>query len=143
MILILLISSIIGVLYFTKRLKIIKKYKEYLHTDSPLTGYEAASMMMQRAGYDCKFAIFNGQSTDPFYGNFYLPDKNLFVMKREIMDGKNMLGLVIGCQLASSALRYRGGDICKDISTSFENEYALQYIFKDEEFEQVNDLNIF
>ena len=105
----------------------------------PLSGMEAAALMMKREGYDCKFAIFKANQLNPFYGNFYLPDQNVFIMKREIMDGKSLMSLCIGCQLASSALRYKNGDMCKDVSTDFEGEYALRYKFKKDELEALEE----
>ena len=131
---VLIISSICYAAYY---ISLHIKYKKYLKIPAPASGLEAASMMMQRNGIESQFAIYKGKSKNPFYGNFYLPDKNIFVMKREIMDGKNLLALAVGCQLAASALRYQEGDIGKKISTIFDDEYALKYVYNKEELENL------
>ena len=136
---ILILISIACLLFLINFIKRSKTYKYYLKKPGPLSGMEAATYMMKREGFDAKFLIFNGTHINPFYGNFYLPDKNAFVMKREIMDGRNMMAFCIGCQLASSALRYRNGDICSDIAVSFGNEYALRYVYNKEELEKLDD----
>ena len=79
---------------------------------------------------------------DPFFGNFYLPDRNAFVMKREIMDGKSVMSMAIACQLAASAIRYRRGDICRDIATSVDGEYALKYVFNMEEVKELENMQV-
>lgn len=130
-------------IYIYRLIRLRKTYKKYLNIPAPVSGIEAASMMMQREGYNCQFAIYKGNELNPFKGNFYLPDRNLFVMRREIMDGKNLLSLGIGCQLAAAALRYKNGDIGKEISTIVDNEYALKYIFKKEELEQLDKSTLY
>ena len=126
-------AAVIGILRFKKILQQQKNYRKYINVPGPYTGKEAAYIMMKRNGYDAKFAIPNIKSNDPLEGNAYLPDLNVFLMRREIMDGKTILSTCVGCQLAESAMRYLSGDLCKEIATSIEGNYALKYEFDEEE----------
>lgn len=128
-------AAVIGILRFKKILQQQKNYRKYISVPGPYTGKEAAYIMMKRNGYDAKFAIPNIKSNDPLEGNAYLPDQGVFLMRREIMDGKTILSTCIGCQLAESAMRYLNGDLCKEIATSIDGNYAIKYDYNEEELE--------
>lgn len=99
----------------------------------PYTGREAAMKICSRAGIEPGFYICRKTDSDPFYGNAYLPDKNAFLMTRDIMDGKNLLSTCVGYQLAVTAIRYLRGDLCKELAIEFPTgEYGLRYDFDEE-----------
>lgn len=122
-----------------------RKYKEYLQISGVLSGKEAAHLMMQRAGYNARFAIYKPvkptiNDLNPFYGNFYFPDEDVFIMKREIMDGKTLLSLCVGCQLAGGAIKYKQGNINIPNAGYYMGEYEISYRFNEKEIEQVRQL---
>ena len=129
-----------------RTLRLRKKYKEYLHIESALSGKEAVFLMMNKAGYETRFAIYQPQKitiqdlTNPFFGNFYFPDEDLFLMKREIMDKKTLLSLCVGCQLAGNALKYKQGKLDVPNATMLLGQYCITYRFDEEEIQKLVNL---
>lgn len=122
-----------------------RKYKEYLQISGTLSGKEATHLMMQRAGYNARFVIYKPikltiHDLNPFYGNFYFPDEDVFIMKREIMDGKTLLSLCVGCQLAGGAIQYKQGKVNIPNSGIYLGSYGIRYRFNENEIEEVQNL---
>ena len=133
------------IIFSVKSVFAVKKarlYRKYLSEPGLFTGREAVTMMMQRAGLEASFYVYRNKrenffNSDPFEANVYLPDKNAFVMKREILDGKSLLSTAIGCQLAATAISYRNGNLNPNKATDVNGEYALKYILDENELEEL------
>ena len=139
-----LIALIIAaILYGIHIIRLRAKYNKYISEDGPATGAEAISRIMGNSGYNAKLSIAKPShslaSLNPFYGNFYLPDRHLFVLQRAIADGKSLLSFCIGCQLAAAAVNYHSGQIKNPNATYVEGEYVLAYKFNQEEIDKVKE----
>lgn len=136
---IILIGVLIVAYYICKGVRLLsvrRKYERYLAMPGPYTGREAASIICRSVGLDAKFYITKQSSPDPFAGNVYLPDKMSFVMTRDIMDGKNLLSTCVGYQLGVTAVQYLRGELCKDRASEYFDDFALKYVFKEDEIKR-------
>ena len=121
-----------------------KQYRKYISMPGFSSGKTAVAEILSRANMQGSLLIYQPQKRtlsdlDPFHGNAYLPDENIFVMRREIMDGKSLLSFCVGCQLAIAAINYAEGNLKGLNNSLLYGEFAIRYKFNEAEILRIKE----